>query len=1048
MSAKEKYINALKRACNEMKLDYFPQAEASELLYKVISLENIYLPLSLVESRYDPTISMPSKERDINAILAMLDKKIKFLEEELANENSLKLGTKAQIVPKKSEVDKVTNRILIEADPGSGKTTFCKRLVLALLNNEEAFFTKYYNENNINFNTEELPVLLSCKYISDLSIKDLNTLDFNTIIYKLCVCDFGNYLSEISEKDFLSFVSDNKTQNLCLILDGWDELLDIEKALFFQNRLEEYARNNPSNSIVITSRFSYVAPGQGRICNKRFRISPFSDDDIRAFCKNWFGTILSSNLDQYTSFEMITNQILNSKDYQVRHMMHNPLELSLLLTVCKNEGLLPENRSVLFEKLVDLHIYWNTYKRKGKLSQKTKRVLLAYIATQFTKNRIVYCDKSFLLKNITQAISDLIYVFSEDVSNIDTNIIAEELSHTGILTKTFEGARYSFSETKFGSHRLMQEYLTAFAIYAQYTDAEYRKKSVLEILEDKYDQTQWHEVIIFIALMKNARLRQDIIDRLIVKCTEDKDKDYFYTNLLFSFVLQKAEIDDHDKHKIYDLIFQNQITDRQISYIIDLVNNKSRNARDFSSHIADKYEKSIEGNHLLDYAYPYAVIKASEKMEEGISPLDCSYRLMLSSTEKDIFAGIVLLDILAWCKYSNISNELVSPYNTYKLSPNMIVRLKALSKNNRYSLEAIKCIKESIVAGFVSSNSFFDTSAFKEASVNLVHKEKQLFNEIVLSLSPVFSPRFQESSDIDCEIKNTYLQRLNDEIKNEAYDNIVFTFCICVAIGCFTQNEKNETWSRIRKIYKTNYGEIGKARFNQLDEQYFNILRTKFFSHFKIPKKQKMGDEMWVLIKKTDSFAKYRYEGDNTVMCIEFPNGEICNEANAFLEDQISNSIVTNNNLAYLLRRNELKEIQLINDCTTKLTPMQLLGNGAREFDAFSTVNTALVISEIYRNTTGNYSAGKDYLSQALDFMSNHPVFWLDVSHWWISLAIEQKEYEGLVVMAWLYSLGLLEITRIRDDALSKILSVLNKYRYDEEDFTRLYKDIRDHIGS
>ena len=43
----KQYLQALRSACEEIRLDYFPQVEASELLYKVITLGDIYLPLTL-----------------------------------------------------------------------------------------------------------------------------------------------------------------------------------------------------------------------------------------------------------------------------------------------------------------------------------------------------------------------------------------------------------------------------------------------------------------------------------------------------------------------------------------------------------------------------------------------------------------------------------------------------------------------------------------------------------------------------------------------------------------------------------------------------------------------------------------------------------------------------------------------------------------------------------------------------------------------------------------------------------------------------------------
>lgn len=65
MTPREKYIKYIIAACNEMRLDYFPQVEASELLYRVITLEDIYLPLTLGTSSYD----VPSLGSDFSNVI-------------------------------------------------------------------------------------------------------------------------------------------------------------------------------------------------------------------------------------------------------------------------------------------------------------------------------------------------------------------------------------------------------------------------------------------------------------------------------------------------------------------------------------------------------------------------------------------------------------------------------------------------------------------------------------------------------------------------------------------------------------------------------------------------------------------------------------------------------------------------------------------------------------------------------------------------------------------------------------------------------------------
>lgn len=366
MISKEKYSRSIMEACNEMRLDYFPQVEASELLYRVITLEDIYLPLSLGASSYDVTSSCSGLSSiDIDELIRRIDAKIEALEaEETQNNASVEFDENETLFNPEIHEQKciitspnVGLRLLIEANPGSGKTTFCKRMVLAMLKQDENFFNKYAEEDELFFNKDALPVLISCKNIADLSVNELKTLSFQQLMYKLCLLSFGLHFSEITEQDFMELIHIYESNKLCIILDGWDEILDAEKEAAFCESLNNYLEKNPSVDTIITIRVSYVAPELCQPYTSRYIIRPLSDNDIREFCKKWCEVILSPDQQRAKNYSLIPEQILSSKDQQVRAMMRNPLDLSLLLTVSKNDGRLPENKAELFKELVDLYIF-------------------------------------------------------------------------------------------------------------------------------------------------------------------------------------------------------------------------------------------------------------------------------------------------------------------------------------------------------------------------------------------------------------------------------------------------------------------------------------------------------------------------------------------------------------------------------------------------------------------------------------------------------------------------------------------------------------------
>lgn len=1052
MASKEKYTNSVIDACNEMRLDYFPQVEASELLYRVITLEDIYLPLSLCTSSYDIS---SSDDIDIEDLIRRIDEKIAALEAEEARENANQVVDNLKeiiTIPEAQNQDHETPtntglRLLLQANPGGGKTTFCKRLVLAMLKNEDFFFKKYAEENDLFIKSDSLPVLISCKNIADLSVCELVSLNFLQLMYKLCVQSFGQHFSEISEDEFIELVESDESNRLCIILDGWDEILDAEKEQAFCENLNDFLEHNPSTDTIITIRVSYVAPELFQPYSARMKIRSLTDNDIREFCKKWYEIILSPDKQRTNNYSMISKQILNSKDQQVRAMMKNPLDLSLLLTVSKNDGRLPENKAELFKELVDLYIFWSTNKSNGSLSAKSIRVLLAYIASIFTKNKKLYCAENELLHLIKHAITDLEWTFSEDITYFEPYTIAKELTHTGILTRTYDGKRFSFSESTRGTHRQMQEYLTAYAIVAQYSDEEYNNMQPTDIFEDKYGIHQWREVILFVALMNNGRLRQDLIRRLISKAEDAPDDNYVYTNLMFDLIVNGADIRHADKHRIYDIIFSRHITDQQITNIIALVSTNNRSSADFITYIHDMFSESVK-NGESEYGYAQAVIEAAFALQKEITPFEHAEALMRTGIDDNIVAGSQILLILSWCRYANIFNVFYYYSEHYKMPSEWIELYKCFIKDQRVTTPLLKSIREAILADFASFSDFFSVSDVIDSCLRINVPENTEDCELILSIAPVFDSPFLPSIDIDSETRRKYLQRLKSEIEHKEYDDIVFSFSICALLGCYTPEEIQEKWDEIDEVYMNlkDDGYMGKARYNQLKKsllpkKFSNILeQLDLRPHMSSPN----NEAIWKVTEWSDSYALF--SNGTEKMKIAFPPSGLSKDAHEFLSLAFPASIGSNNNLAYLLRRHEIETIATGTDFSVLISPEQLLEEGVRLFDEFSVINYALSIADINSNEKGNYVVGKDFLASIKTSLHSEYRYWISVYVWWSKLMVKRNEYEGIVVLTWLFTFGLLDINSINHQTLVDLSSKLQELYSISEDYVLFNKAILDII--
>lgn len=863
----EKYFECVKDACNEIRFDYLPQVEASDLLYRIVSLEDIYLPLSLIDVGQWPIIANDAfymDDKPTDELIHWIDFKSigydrafreRMLKSGVGNRTKKEDATllnqlleeyedlveKLRLPYKGNKIDTVHGnsstqndihhagvRLLLEAKPGSGKTTFCKRLSMALAEHDLSFFSKYEMENDLYFNTSAIPVYVSCKWIADLSIEELQEDDFVRLLYKLSTRSLGTFSSCIREEDFHELFSKNCIENSCIILDGWDEIFDTNKERAFTEKIDSVISKHPRINLVITIRQSYVAPTLSCSYTDHCIIEPFSNDDILEFSKRWYDIILGRSHSHRLEFAtFVAGQIIENKDQQIIDMRGNPLDLSLLLTVSKSEGKLPDNKADLFGAIVDLYIYWSINKQTSFLSIKTTRILLAYIASVFSKKGVGICSEREVATIIEQAFIDLDCSFSDSIKSNDVHMVAKELSHTGILTRTYGGEYYSFSESMQGTHRLMQEYLTAYAIQAQYSDEEYNDMSPADILYDKYNNAKWREIIVFLALMNDGRLRRKIVARLINLCKESNEEKELYEDLLFELIVSGADMQIQERRQIYDAIFQKRNKPERIAGIATLFENGSIGLNDFVEYIESRYVESVKKCER-DYGDTWAVIRAIIAHRDKMSPAKYAEGKISSDNDFDIATGLEIYILLSRLKYSYVNTYIIEDCKNYRIPIKIINIIKGLLSKTRWQKLAFQGIRAIIVADFARWDDFFLREDALSAYENLVNSVKVSESELILSVVPVFEIEYMSLlPQGNGTIRHRYVNRLDDEIEKGDFENASFTFGICAVLGAyFFPIDNNGIWSRTTALYNKceDVFCIGAARARQLEISFSKTL--------------------------------------------------------------------------------------------------------------------------------------------------------------------------------------------------------------------------------
>ena len=216
--------------------------------------------------------------------------------------------------------------VLIEGDPGMGKTTYCQKLAYDWSVGEippEALFPKV-----------EMLLLLKCR--------DMNTVDIEEAIDDQLLPQDAD---KKEKEDFFHFLRSNQSRIL-LALDGVDEL----RQDLFQGFLPLIQGKVFFNTFVILTARHEAGLKMRRYCDTLLEIVGYTHSDADNYIKKYF-----SNHDDPSLAEKMIQKL--GKDSQFRELTANPLNTALLCLLCEDtRGKFPSKRTKMYDALVECAI--------------------------------------------------------------------------------------------------------------------------------------------------------------------------------------------------------------------------------------------------------------------------------------------------------------------------------------------------------------------------------------------------------------------------------------------------------------------------------------------------------------------------------------------------------------------------------------------------------------------------------------------------------------------------------------------------------------------
>ena len=345
--------------------------------------------------------------------------------------------------------------ILIEGDPGMGKTTYCQKLAYDWATKKDKW--------DPSFPEIEVLLLLKC---NEIQSNIWEAIDDQIL---------PEEMEDQAKECFFKFIRENQSKVL-LVLDGLDEV-DPSNLKLLSSLIQ--GKDLSGCYIVVTSRHEAGSKVR-RYCDTLWEIEGFTKKDAESFILKYFKNINKEHLawKLLKSIWHVPFRFESQQDRDLSELTKSPLNTALLCVVCEDfEGVFPTSKTELYTEIVLCVL--RRYEQKQGLASKNEDLMTVY------KKELIDLGRMAL----ESLLKGELY-FEEHKS--DGGFIV--LSKFGFLSLQAGGSKRKVVVRYAFLHKSFQEFFAGFYLAYKLIEGEIECKSV--VTDQRY-KNELYQVFLF-----------------------------------------------------------------------------------------------------------------------------------------------------------------------------------------------------------------------------------------------------------------------------------------------------------------------------------------------------------------------------------------------------------------------------------------------------------------------------------------------------------------------------------------------------------------------